>query len=47
MNTRRILAAALVAIVAAGGGVLANHWLNGGEEAVAETVAHDDARRLR
>ncbi|RKT25090.1 thiol-disulfide isomerase/thioredoxin [Paraburkholderia sp. RAU2J] len=35
MNTRRILAGALVAIVAAGGGVLANHWLNGGAE-----VAH-------
>jgi thiol-disulfide isomerase/thioredoxin len=32
MNTRRILAAALVAIVAAGGGVLANHWLNDGSE---------------
>ncbi|REE17183.1 thiol-disulfide isomerase/thioredoxin [Paraburkholderia sp. BL27I4N3] len=36
MNTRRILAGACVAIVAAGGGVLANHLLNGG---VAE-VAH-------
>lgn len=32
MNTRRILAGALIAIVAAGGGVLANHWLNGGAE---------------
>ncbi|MFM0501076.1 TlpA family protein disulfide reductase [Paraburkholderia caffeinilytica] len=29
MNTRRILAGALVAVAAAGGGVLANHWLNG------------------
>lgn len=35
MNTRRILAGAVVAIVAAGGGVLANHWLNGDTE-----VAH-------
>ena len=35
MNTRRILAGALVAIVATGGGVLANHWLNGDAE-----VAH-------
>jgi thiol-disulfide isomerase/thioredoxin len=35
MNTRRILAGALVAIVAAGGGVLANHWLNDSSE-----VAH-------
>ncbi|QQC63456.1 TlpA family protein disulfide reductase [Paraburkholderia ginsengisoli] len=32
MNMRRILAAALVAVVAAGGGVLANHWLNSGGE---------------
>ena len=35
MNTRRILAGALVTIVAVGGGVLANHWLNGDAE-----VAH-------
>ena len=35
MNTRRILAGALVAMVAAGGGVLANHWLQDGVE-----VAH-------
>ncbi|NKJ49552.1 redoxin [Burkholderia sp. SG-MS1] len=35
MKTRRILAGALVAIVAAGGGVLANHWLSDGAE-----VAH-------
>ncbi|WP_171912885.1 TlpA family protein disulfide reductase [Paraburkholderia xenovorans] len=35
MNMRRILAGALIAIVAAGGGVLASHWLNGGAE-----VAH-------
>jgi cytochrome oxidase Cu insertion factor (SCO1/SenC/PrrC family) len=35
MNTRRILAGALVAIVAAGGGVLASHWLNGGKTEVA------------
>ena len=34
MNTRRILAGALVAIVAAGGGVLASHWLNGGASEV-------------
>ncbi|HYS63195.1 MAG TPA: TlpA disulfide reductase family protein [Paraburkholderia sp.] len=31
MNMRRILAGALIAIVAAGGGVLANHWLNGND----------------
>ncbi|CAB3650144.1 TlpA family protein disulfide reductase [Paraburkholderia rhynchosiae] len=30
MNTRRILAGALVAVIAAAAGVLANHWLNGG-----------------
>ncbi|WCM19338.1 TlpA family protein disulfide reductase [Paraburkholderia bryophila] len=35
MNTRRILAGALVAIVAACGGVLANHWFSGDSE-----VAH-------
>ncbi|MFL9894779.1 TlpA family protein disulfide reductase [Paraburkholderia sp. RL17-381-BIF-C] len=35
MNTRRIMAGALVAIVAAGGGVLASHWLNGGNTEVA------------
>ncbi|CAH2808592.1 MAG: Cytochrome c-type biogenesis protein ResA [uncultured Paraburkholderia sp.] len=35
MNTRRILGGALVAIVAAGGGVFANHLLNGDGE-----VAH-------
>jgi len=35
MNMKRILAGALVAIAAAGGGVLANHWLNGDAE-----VAH-------
>jgi thiol-disulfide isomerase/thioredoxin len=28
MNTRRMLAGAVVALVAAGGGVLANHWFN-------------------
>jgi thiol-disulfide isomerase/thioredoxin len=38
MNTRRILAGALVAVVAAGGGVLANHWLNGGVEEVAHAA---------
>ena len=32
MNTRRILAGAVIAIVAAGGGVLANHWLSGGAD---------------
>lgn len=35
MNSRRILLGALVAIVAASGGVLANHWLHDGSE-----VAH-------
>lgn len=35
MNTRRILAGVLIAVVAAGGGVLANHWLSGGND-----VAH-------
>ncbi|HEY4296879.1 MAG TPA: TlpA disulfide reductase family protein [Paraburkholderia sp.] len=35
MNKRRILTGALVAIVASGGGVLANHWLSGDSE-----VAH-------
>src|SRR6185437_8003332 len=35
MNTRRILAGVLIAVVAAGGGVLANHWLSGGSD-----VAH-------
>jgi thiol-disulfide isomerase/thioredoxin len=38
MNTRRILAGALVAVVAAGGGVLANHWLNGGVEDIAHAA---------
>ncbi len=38
MNTRRILAGALVAIVAAVGGVLANHWLNGGNAEVAQAA---------
>ncbi|MFL9961576.1 TlpA disulfide reductase family protein [Paraburkholderia sediminicola] len=38
MTTRRILAGALVVIVAAGGGVLANHWLNGGTEEVAHAA---------
>jgi len=38
MNTRRILAGACVAIVAAGGGVLANRWLNGGVEEVAHAA---------
>ncbi|PRX29084.1 thiol-disulfide isomerase/thioredoxin [Paraburkholderia sp. BL18I3N2] len=38
MNTRRILAGACVAIAAAGGGVLANHWLNGGVEEVAHAA---------
>ncbi|OLL29890.1 redoxin [Burkholderia sp. SRS-W-2-2016] len=28
MNTRRILAGAVVAVIAAGGGVAANHWFN-------------------
>jgi thiol-disulfide isomerase/thioredoxin len=38
MNTRRILAGVLVAAVAAGGGVLANHLLNGGVEEVAHAA---------
>ncbi|ASV98090.1 TlpA family protein disulfide reductase [Paraburkholderia aromaticivorans] len=38
MNTRRILAAALVAIAAAGGGVLANHLLNGGSAELARAA---------
>jgi thiol-disulfide isomerase/thioredoxin len=38
MNTRRILAGALVAIVAAGGGVLANHWLNGSNTDIAHAA---------
>jgi thiol-disulfide isomerase/thioredoxin len=32
MNIRRILTGALVAVIAATGGVLANHWLNGGDD---------------
>ncbi|RDK04750.1 redoxin [Paraburkholderia lacunae] len=35
---RRILAGALVAIVAAGGGMLANHWLNGGNSELAHAA---------
>ncbi|MFM0006341.1 TlpA disulfide reductase family protein [Paraburkholderia dipogonis] len=38
MNTRRILAGVLVAAVAAGGGVLANHLLNGGVEEAAHAA---------
>lgn len=38
MNIRRILAGACVAIVAAGSGVLANHWLNGGAGEVAHAA---------
>ena len=38
MNTRRILAGALVAVIAAGGGVLANHLLNGGSTEVAQAA---------
>ncbi|REG59981.1 thiol-disulfide isomerase/thioredoxin [Paraburkholderia sp. BL6669N2] len=38
MNMRRILAGACVAIVAAGGGVLANRWLNGGAGEVAHAA---------
>ncbi|HEX7935903.1 MAG TPA: TlpA disulfide reductase family protein [Paraburkholderia sp.] len=43
MNTRRILTGALVAVIAAAGGVLANHWLNGdkgGEGVGLGEVAH-------
>jgi thiol-disulfide isomerase/thioredoxin len=45
MNTRRILAGAVVALAAAGGGVLANHWLTrGGEEAyAAQPDSHQSA----
>ncbi|MEM5297931.1 TlpA disulfide reductase family protein [Burkholderia sp. JPY481] len=32
MNTRRMLAGVAVALLAAGGGVLANHWLNRGAD---------------
>ncbi|OAJ57210.1 redoxin [Paraburkholderia ginsengiterrae] len=38
MNTRRILAGVCVAIVAAVGGVLANHWLTGGNDEVAHAA---------
>lgn len=38
MNTRRILAGALVAAVAAGGGVLANHLLNGDGSEIAHAA---------
>lgn len=38
MNTRRILVGALVAIIAAGGGVLANHLLNSGSTEVAHAA---------
>lgn len=49
MNTRRILAGALVAIVAAGGGVLANHWFSGDSEvahAAQTTVAPSAVEQL-
>lgn len=38
MNTRRILTGAIVAIAAAGGGVLASHWFNGGGAEVAQAA---------
>ncbi|MGN8133821.1 TlpA family protein disulfide reductase [Paraburkholderia sp. 22099] len=38
MNIRRIVAGALVAIVAAGGGVLANHWLNGNDAQLSQSA---------
>ncbi|MFM0735674.1 TlpA disulfide reductase family protein [Paraburkholderia xenovorans] len=38
MNTTRILAGAVIAIAAAGGGVLANHWLSGGDPEVAHAA---------
>ncbi|WP_144138516.1 TlpA family protein disulfide reductase [Paraburkholderia sp. BCC1884] len=38
MNTRRILAGAVVAIVAAGGGVLASQWLTGSNAEVAQAA---------
>jgi thiol-disulfide isomerase/thioredoxin len=44
MNTRRILAGAFVAIVAAGSGVLVNHWLNGGSAEVADAAQPASAR---
>jgi thiol-disulfide isomerase/thioredoxin len=45
MNTKRILAGALVAIVAAGGGVLASRWLNNGDAEIAQAAqpAHQSA----
>ncbi|HZZ10181.1 MAG TPA: TlpA disulfide reductase family protein, partial [Paraburkholderia sp.] len=43
MNTRRILAGAAVAIVAAGGGVLASHWLTSGNVEVAHAASPKSA----
>jgi thiol-disulfide isomerase/thioredoxin len=45
MNTRRILAGAVVALAAAGGGVLANHWVNRDSDAAyaAQPDAHQGA----
>ncbi|SMG57299.1 TlpA family protein disulfide reductase [Paraburkholderia susongensis] len=55
MNTRRILAGAVVALAAAGGGVLANHWLDrdadvayaaqGGAQAGAQADAQADSHQ--
>ncbi|NIF81568.1 TlpA family protein disulfide reductase [Paraburkholderia sp. Cy-641] len=47
MNTRRILASAVVALVAAGGGVLANHWFNRDADAAyaAQGGAQSDTTR--
>lgn len=44
MNTRRILAGATVAIVAAGGGVLASHWLTGGNTELAHAAQAPSAQ---
>ncbi|MGF6969178.1 thiol-disulfide isomerase/thioredoxin [Paraburkholderia sp. WC7.3g] len=50
MNTRRMLVGVVVALAAAGGGVLANHWLNRGtdvayaSQADAQTGSQSDTR---
>ncbi|WP_322015983.1 TlpA disulfide reductase family protein [Paraburkholderia sp. J12] len=38
MNTKRILAGVAVAAVAAGGGILAGHWANGGNAGTADAA---------
>ena len=39
MNTKRILAGVAVAAIAAGGGILAGHWANGGNAGVADAAS--------